>query len=151
MGQAASQGEHLEDAFMRTLGLQIQHLAPGEAVVAGEVRAEHLNLHGTVHGGFLYALADSAFALASHSRGPAVALSCRMDYFRPLSAGARVEARAQEVNLSRRTATYRVEVVSEGKLVALFTGTVFRLGGDAFPGAGEGLSSGQNAWRKEEG
>ncbi|RTI02703.1 phenylacetic acid degradation protein PaaD, partial [Thermus scotoductus] len=35
MGQAASQGEHLEDAFMRTLGLQIQHLAPGEAVVAG--------------------------------------------------------------------------------------------------------------------
>ena len=37
MGQAASQGEHLEDAFMRTLGLQIQHLAPGEAVVAGEV------------------------------------------------------------------------------------------------------------------
>ncbi|KPD28038.1 MULTISPECIES: hydroxyphenylacetyl-CoA thioesterase PaaI [Thermus] len=151
MGQAASQGEHLEDAFMRTLGLQIQHLAPGEAVVAGVVGEEHLNLHGTVHGGFLYALADSAFALASNSRGPAVALSCRMDYFRPLSAGARVEARAQEVNLSRRTATYRVEVVSEGKLVALFTGTVFRLGGDAFPGAGEGLSSGQNAWRKEEG
>ena len=35
MGQAASQGERLEDAFMRTLGLQIQHLAPGEAVVAG--------------------------------------------------------------------------------------------------------------------
>ncbi|ETN89703.1 hydroxyphenylacetyl-CoA thioesterase PaaI [Thermus sp. NMX2.A1] len=151
MGQAASQGEHLEDAFMRTLGLQIQHLAPGEAVVAGVVGEAHLNLHGTVHGGFLYALADSAFALASNSRGPAVALSCRMDYFRPLSAGARVEARAQEVNLSRRTATYRVEVVSEGKLVALFTGTVFRLGGDAFPGAGEGLSSGQNAWRKEEG
>nr|WP_253665089.1 hydroxyphenylacetyl-CoA thioesterase PaaI [Thermus scotoductus] len=120
-------------------------------MVAGGVGEEHLNLHGTVHGGFLYALADSAFALASNSRGPAVALSCRMDYFRPLSAGARVEARAQEVNLSRRTATYRVEVVSEGKLVALFTGTVFRLGGDAFPGAGEGLSSGQNAWRKEEG
>lgn len=59
-----------------------------------------------------------------------MALSCRMDYFRPLGAGARVEARAVEVNLSRRTATYRVEVVSEGKLVALFTGTVFRLGGD---------------------
>lgn len=37
MGQAASQGERLEDAFMRTLGLQIQHLAPGEAVVAGVV------------------------------------------------------------------------------------------------------------------
>jgi len=41
-----------------------------------------------------------------------------------------VEARAKEVNLSRRTATYQVEVVSEGKRVALFTGTVFRLGGE---------------------
>ncbi|MDM7324933.1 MAG: hotdog fold thioesterase, partial [Thermus sp.] len=81
-----------EDAFMRTLGLT----------------REHLNLPGTAHGAFLSALADSAFALASKSRGPAVALSCRMDFFRPLSLGAKVEAVAQEVILSRRTATYRV-------------------------------------------
>ena len=118
----------MRDPFMEALGLKVLHLAPGEAAVAGEVRADHLHLHGTAHGGFLYALADSAFALASNTRGPAVALSCRMDYFRPLGAGARVEARAVEVNLSRRTATYRVEGVSEGKLVALFT--VCRLGGD---------------------
>lgn len=119
------------DAFMRTLGFRIRHLAPGEAVVAGVVGEAQLNLHGTAHGGFLYALADSAFALASNARGPAVALSCRMDYFRPLSLGAQVEARAKEMNLSRRTATYQVEVVSEDRLVALFTGTVFRLGGEA--------------------
>ncbi|MFN4072917.1 MAG: hydroxyphenylacetyl-CoA thioesterase PaaI [Thermus sp.] len=150
MGRDAS-GEGLEDAFMRTLGLQVRYLAPGEAVVSGVVGEAHLNLHGTAHGGFLYALADSAFALASNTRGPAVALSCRMDYFRPLAAGARVEARAQEVNLSPRTATYRVEVVWEGKLVALFTGTVFRLEGNALPGVGEGLPSGQNPWPKEEG
>ena len=120
----------MRDPFMEALGLKVLHLAPGEAAVGGGGRADHLGLRGTAHGGFLYALADSAFALASNTRGPAVALSCRMDYFRPLGAGARVEARAVEVNLSRRTATYRVEVVSEGKLVALFTGTVFRLGGD---------------------
>ena len=53
------------------MGLKVLHLAPGEAAVAGEVRADHLNLHGTAHGGFLYALADSAFALASNTRGPA--------------------------------------------------------------------------------
>ncbi len=120
----------MRDPFMEALGLRVLSLSPGEAVVAGRVEARHLNLHGTAHGGFLYALADSAFALASNSRGPAVALSCRMDYFRPLPLGAEVEARAKEVNLSRRTATYRVEVVFGGKLVALFTGTVFRLGGD---------------------
>jgi acyl-CoA thioesterase len=121
----------MKDPFMETLGFSVRHLAPGEAVVVGVVRQEHLNLHGTAHGGFLYALADSAFALASNSRGPAVALSCRMDYFRPLFPGAQVEARAKEVNLSRRTATYQVEVVAEGKAIALFTGTVFRLGGEA--------------------
>jgi len=120
----------MRDAFMEALGLRVLSLGPGEAAVGGRVEARHLNLHGTAHGGFLYALADSAFALASNARGPAVALSCRMDYFRPLALGAEVEARAVEVHLSRRTATYRVEVVSEGKLVALFTETVFRLGGD---------------------
>ncbi|MFN3368760.1 MAG: phenylacetic acid degradation protein PaaD, partial [Thermus sp.] len=60
----------MEDAFMRTLGLQVRYLAPGEAVVSGVVGEAHLNLHGTAHGGFLYALADSAFALASNTRGP---------------------------------------------------------------------------------
>jgi acyl-CoA thioesterase len=78
----------MKDPFMAHLGFAVLHLAPGEAVVAGEVGEVHLNLHGTAHGGFLYALADSAFALASNSRGPAVALSCRMDYFRPLGLGA---------------------------------------------------------------
>ena len=78
----------MRDPFMEALGLKVLHLAPGEARVGGRVERAHLNLHGTVHGGFLYALADSAFALASNSRGPAVALSCRMDYFRPLGLGA---------------------------------------------------------------
>jgi acyl-CoA thioesterase len=118
---------------MQALNLRCLALGPGSATVAGEVTAERLNLHGSAHGGFLYALADSAFALASNSRGPAVALSCRIDYFRPLSAGATVEARAREVNLSRRTASYQVELTAGGKLVALFTGTVFRLGGEDVP------------------
>ncbi len=118
---------------METLGLRLLHLAPGEARVEGAVGAGHLNLHGTAHGGFLYALADTAFALASNTRGKAVALSCRMDYFRPVGVGTRLEAQAQEVHLGRRTATYRVEVLAEGRLVALFTGTVYRLEGEDVP------------------
>jgi acyl-CoA thioesterase len=121
----------MSDPFMETLGLKVLSLGPGEAVVEGRVEKAHLNLHGTGHGGFLYALADSAFALASNSRGPAVALSTRMDYFRPVRPGERVRAVAQEVFLSRRTATYRVDVLRLGEdgpeKVALFTGTVYRL------------------------
>ncbi len=127
---------------METLGLQTLSLGAGEAVVEGVVGEPHLNLHGAGHGGFLYALADSAFALASNSRGPAVGLSTRMDFFRPVGPGERVRAVAREVFLSRKTATYQVEVfaipasrgdgVSEEaqkdlKRVALFIGTVYRL------------------------
>jgi acyl-CoA thioesterase len=95
----------MKDPFMAHLGFAVLHLAPGEAVVAGEVGEAHLNLHGTAHGGFLYALADSAFALASNSRGPAVALSCRMDYFRPLGLGAQecVDQGRAPVRLFRTT------------------------------------------------
>jgi acyl-CoA thioesterase len=45
--------------------------------------------------------------------------------------GALMSTFTDQVNLSRRTATYEVEVVAEGKKVALFIGTVFRLGGEA--------------------
>ncbi len=86
--------------------------------------------HGTVHGGFPYALMDSAFALSSNSWGRAVAPSCRMGYFCPLFPGAKGEPWAEEANLSRCTATYQVGVVSEGRKVDLFTDTVFRLGGE---------------------
>ncbi|MER3537162.1 MAG: phenylacetic acid degradation protein PaaD [Thermus sp.] len=120
----------MKDPFMETLGLQTLSLGAGEAVVEGVVREPHLNLHGTGHGGFLYALADSAFALASNSRGPAVGLSTRMDFFRPVRPGERVRAVAREVFLSRRTATYQVELLrlgEEQERVALFIGTVYRM------------------------
>lgn len=120
----------MTDPFMETLGLRLYALGPGEAAVEGVVGEAHLNLHGTGHGGFLYALADSAFALASNTRGPAVALSTRMDHFRPVRLGDRVRAVAREVFLSRRTATYQVELLrlgEEQERVALFTGTVYRL------------------------
>ncbi|WP_337844432.1 hydroxyphenylacetyl-CoA thioesterase PaaI [Thermus sp.] len=133
----------MKDPLMATLGFQVVRQGPGEAAVAGVVGEGHLNLHGTAHGGFLYALADAAFALASNSRGPAVALSCRMDYFRPVPLGARVEAVAEEVHLSRRTATYRVEVRASGKRVALFTGTVFRIGGEDVPAGTGDLTQGE--------
>ncbi|GIW24792.1 hydroxyphenylacetyl-CoA thioesterase PaaI [Meiothermus sp.] len=116
------------DPYMQLLGLETLRVEAGKAVVAARVRPEHLNIHGSCHGGFLYSLADAAFALASNSHGtPAVALSTQMQYFKAVKAGDRLEAHASEENLGRRTATYRIEIRSEGRVVALFTGTVFRL------------------------
>jgi len=117
----------MQDAFMSALGLEGEILGPGRARVWGVVRPEHLNLHGTAHGGFLYTLADAAFALASNSHGVrAVALSTRMEYFRPVQAGEPVEAIAEEIHRGNRTALYQVEVRRGEELVALFTGWVYR-------------------------
>ncbi len=117
----------MEDPFMKALGLEAEIPGPGQARVWGVVRPEHLNLHGTAHGGFLYTLADAAFALASNSHGVrAVALSTHMEYLRAVQAGERLEAVAEEVYRGRRAALYRVEVRRDGELVAVFTGWVHR-------------------------
>lgn len=115
-------------SFAEHLGFEVLEQGPGRARLRARLGAEHLNLHGTVHGGLLYTLADEAFALASNSHGtPAVALSVHMEYFRALREGEVVEASAREEHLGRRVATYRVELRRQEELVALFTGTVYRL------------------------
>lgn len=127
------------DPFMITLGLQAEVLKPGQARVWGVIRPEFLNSWGSAHGGFLYTVADAAFAMASNSHGAlAVALTAHIEYVRPSQAGAAVEAVATEVHLGHRTAVYRVEVRSGSTLLALFTGTVYRRPGQAtslLPGA----------------
>ncbi len=123
---------------MNTLGLQGQVPIPGQARVWGTIRPEFLNSWGSAHGGFLYAVADAAFALASNSHGTlAVALATHMEYLQASQAGAEVEALATEVHLGRRTAVYRVEVRSGQTLLAIFTGTVYRRAGH-----GSSLSAG---------
>ncbi|MBK8508650.1 MAG: hydroxyphenylacetyl-CoA thioesterase PaaI [Candidatus Competibacteraceae bacterium] len=115
------------DPFMNLLGLQGEITAPGQARVWGTIRPEFLNSWGSAHGGFLYSVADAAFALASNSRGTlAVALSAHIEYVQASEAGATVEARAIEAHAGRRTAVYRIEIHSGEKLLALFTGTVYR-------------------------
>ncbi len=118
----------MTDAFCAHLGFEVVAVGEGQARLVARVRPEHLNLHGSAHGGFLYALADAAFAFASNSRGvPAVALSAHIEYFRPAHEGDVLEAVATETHLGRRVATYQVRICKDTTLVALFTGTVYRM------------------------
>lgn len=115
------------DPYMRHLGFSAEVPAPGQARVWGELRPEFLNSAGSAHGGFLFSLADSAFALASNSHGAlALALSAHIEYFKASRAGQQIEAEAREINLTRRTGVYQVEIRTGGDLIALFTGTVYR-------------------------
>ena len=57
-------------ASAATLGIAFRAGGPGRAEVAMTVDARHLNFNGGCHGGAIFALADTAFGLASNSHGP---------------------------------------------------------------------------------
>ena len=119
--------ERSPQGFASLLGIEVLVAKPGEGHVRAAVSDAHLNLHGSAHGGFLFSLADEAFAIASNSReAEAVALSARMDFFKAVRVGDVLEAKASEEHLGRSVATYRIQVTRDGEAVALFTGTVYR-------------------------
>lgn len=118
------------ESLARLLGFEIVEQGPGVASLRATVGPSHVNVHGTAHGGFVFALADEALALASNSHGPvALALSASIHFTRPAGEGDVLVAEAREVSLGRTTATYEVSVSSEGRTVALFTGMVHLRGG----------------------
>ena len=115
------------DPFMRALGFQGGMTAPGQARLSVVVQPEHLNNWGSAHGGFLFALADSAFALAANSHGPlAVSLSAHIEHLQACQAGDTLEASAREISLTRRTGVYQIEIRNGDALIAQFTGTAYR-------------------------
>ncbi len=119
-----------EDRLARLLGMELTAVSPGACEVRLVVRDDLLNAVGLTHGGATYALADFAFAVASNSHGEvAVALSTQMSYPAASRVGDTLIATATEQSRGARTGLYSIEVRTQrGKLVGLFTGTVFRRG-----------------------
>jgi acyl-CoA thioesterase len=116
------------DAYASHLGIELLDLAPGSARARMPVQAFHGNMHGMVHGGAIFSLADFAFQAASNSHGVlAVAVQAGITYLQAPGSKA-LYAEASEVSRTRRLATYAIRVTEEGdRLVALFQGTVYRM------------------------
>ncbi len=119
------------DGLCAALAITVVSGGPGRAEVTMTVDARHLNFNGGGHGGAIFALADSAFGLASNSHGPvASGIDAHITFQAAVRAGERLVARAVEVTRSRRIAVYRIEVVrpeADGAEtpVSTFTGTVY--------------------------
>jgi len=125
------------DTASQGLGVAIESADAGRVVIAMTVQDTMLNGHGTCHGGFLFAFADSAFAFACNSRNrKTVAGACQIDYLRPALAGDRLQAHAQEVSLGGRLGVYDVVVRNQREeIVALFRGRSVRIEGEVLPAA----------------
>jgi len=122
------------DAFSRWLGIKILAVGPRQATVAMRVRDEMVNGFGVSHGGIVYSLADSALAFASNTHGRVtVSIENSITYPHPVKVGDELVAVAEEESASNRLGYFRVTVKrSDGTIVALFRGTVYKTKTDFF-------------------
>lgn len=132
--QAAStpEGERVRrlaaaDPWVQRTGIRCTAAAAGCVEVRLTLTDEHLNFNRSCHGGVIFTLADTAFGLATNSRGVVAAgIDAHITYQLPARAGDTLIARAHEVSRSRRLSVVRVDVAHEdGRAVSSFTGTVF--------------------------
>lgn len=117
------------------LGMAIESVAPGRAVMTMKVRPDMLNGHHICHGGFTFALADSAFAFACNTYNQnTVAQQNQITYISPGQEGETLTATATEVSRTGRSGVYDVVVTGEdGRTIALFRGLSRTVKGQHFP------------------
>lgn len=123
------------DVASREAGVRLVEVGAGTARAVLTVEARHLNGHGICHGGYLFLLADTAFAFACNSHGvPAVAAGGDITFLRPARAGAELVADAVERALAGRSGVYDVTVRDEDGVVAEFRGRSRQVPGMPAPG-----------------
>ncbi len=111
------------DKASRALGIELVSAAQSTATVRMRVTAGMVNGHGTTHGGYVFLLADTAFALACDTAGPVtVAAGADITFLRPTAEGDDLEARAAERASSGRSGVYDVTVTRGGDVIAEFRG-----------------------------
>jgi acyl-CoA thioesterase len=113
-----------DDRASQGLGMAIVRVEPGIAVLSMPVTAAMVNGHGLAHGGFIFTLADSAFAFACNSRGQRhVAQQCQITYVAPGKLGMVLMAEACERQRGARSGIYDVTVRDQtGAVIAEFRG-----------------------------
>ncbi|WP_321446951.1 hydroxyphenylacetyl-CoA thioesterase PaaI [uncultured Cohaesibacter sp.] len=124
LADACAQAMWDGDSTSQKLGMKLEHVAPGEAVLSMTVSEAMTNGHGNAHGGYLFTLADSAFAFACNTYNQiTVAQNCTITFLAPGTLGDRLTASAHERSRSGRSGLYDVQVVREdGTIIAEFRG-----------------------------
>ena len=135
LARACAEAMWAEDRASAGLGMRLEHVAPGQAIMTMTITEAMVNGHGICHGGFIFALADSAFAFACNSHGErAVARHAAIDFLHPARLGETLRAEAIARARSGRSGIYDVRVTdADGGLIAEFRGHSRLAGGPFFP------------------
>jgi acyl-CoA thioesterase len=131
LAELAGKTMYERDPASQALGMTLDEIRPGYARMSMPVRGDMLNGHGTCHGGYIFTLADSAFAFACNSHNLAtVGAGCTIEYLSPGREGDLLTAEAVEQVLSGKTGVYDIVVTNqEGRKLALFRGKSHRVSG----------------------
>lgn len=113
-----------DDAATQGLGIEISDVAAGRATATMRVAAGMVNGHGMAHGGYVFLLADTAFAFACNTHGaPVVAAGADVTFLAPSREGDLLVAVATERARTGRSGVYDVTVSrADGEVVAEFRG-----------------------------
>ncbi|MEL7526640.1 MAG: hydroxyphenylacetyl-CoA thioesterase PaaI [Pseudomonadota bacterium] len=113
-----------DDNASQALGMELVRIAPGEADMRMTVTKAMTNGHGNMHGGYLFTLADSAFAFACNTYNQVtVAQHCAITYVKPGALGDVLTAQAREVSREGRSGIYDISLTREdGTVIAEFRG-----------------------------
>lgn len=116
------------DPFSQWMGMELVAAGEGACTLRMRVRAEMLNGFRVAHGGIAFALADSAFAFASNSRGRhALSVHCSIEHVAPVMENDELTAVAEEEHLGNSLSHYAIRVTKQdGSPVAFFKGVAYR-------------------------
>jgi acyl-CoA thioesterase len=111
------------DIASRALGIELFEAADGAATARMTVTATMVNGHGIAHGGYIFLLADTAFACACNSHGPVtVAATADIAFIAPAREGDVLDAVAHERTRFGRSGIYDVTVLRGTQVIAEFRG-----------------------------
>ncbi|PRX01332.1 UNVERIFIED_ORG: acyl-CoA thioesterase [Actinomadura viridilutea] len=111
------------DRASRALGIELLEAGNGTATLRMTVTAQMVNGHGIAHGGYIFLLADTAFACACNSYGPVtVAAKADITFIAPAHEGDVLLAEARERTRFGRSGIYDVRVTRGDQVIAEFRG-----------------------------
>lgn len=124
IAEASAHAMWNNDSASQRLGMVLDHIAPGAATLSMTVTDAMSNGQGNCHGGYIFTLADSAFAFACNSYNQiTVAQHCSVSYLRPVAIGDRLTATATETARGGRSGIYDIRITNQrGEHVAEFRG-----------------------------
>jgi acyl-CoA thioesterase len=134
LARACADAMWKDDDASSGLGMKIVDIGAGRAALTMTVRPDMVNGQRIAHGGFIFTLADSAFAFACNSHNEkSVAAQGNITFIRPGKLGDTLVATAREISRGGRSGIYDVRVSVGDDVIAEFRGHSRTIGGTWLP------------------